>query len=145
MYLDGAKVAGILTEAVTLPDREASRVIVGIGINVTTSDFPEGLRAPAAAIATPEAAPDLARLSSAVIDRLMTYIDSIEDGSPDATCLQLYRERSMLTGQAVTCTRGNECFAATVTGIGDDYALLLTLDDGTSLSLSSGEVSVRKT
>lgn len=144
VYLDGAKVSGILTEAIPLPDKGANRVIVGIGINVTTRDFPDGLRAPAAAIASPDDAPDTGLLASAVIDRLMTYIDAIEDGTPDADCLRFYRERSVLVGETVICTRGNESFTATVKGIGEDYSLLLTLEDGTALAMSSGEVSVRK-
>lgn len=144
VYLDGAKVSGILTESIPLPGMGASRVIVGIGINVTTREFPDGLRAPAASIASSDSAPSLGSLASAVIDRLMTYIDAIENGHPDPECLGFYRERSMLVGEEVLCTRGSESFSATVRGIGEDYSLLLTLDDGTDLALSSGEVSVRK-
>ena len=52
LYLHGAKVGGILTEAVTRPDG-AHRMVVGLGINLTTATFPEGLRAPATSLFSP--------------------------------------------------------------------------------------------
>ena len=49
LYRNGAKVGGILTEAVTLQNG-SHRMVVGLGINLSTAEFPAGLRAPAASL-----------------------------------------------------------------------------------------------
>ena len=54
-----------------------------------------------------------------------------------------YRRRSLLTGRKVEITRGSERFFAEVTGIGDDFSLLVKTSDGRSLALTSGEASLR--
>jgi len=44
IFLDNKKICGILTEAVTDYERGSiESLIIGIGINVTTTDFPEGI------------------------------------------------------------------------------------------------------
>ena len=45
LMLNGKKVAGILTEAITeLESGRTTAVVLGIGINVSTTDFPEEIR-----------------------------------------------------------------------------------------------------
>ncbi len=48
VYLDGKKICGILTEAITnFEEGIVSNVIIGIGINISTDDFPTMLKMPA--------------------------------------------------------------------------------------------------
>lgn len=45
VYLDGKKICGILTEAVTdMESGDVQNVIIGIGLNVSTDAFPAELR-----------------------------------------------------------------------------------------------------
>jgi len=55
LYLDGKKVCGILAEAI--PCAEGCHVILGIGVNLTTKDFPDGMRHPAGAVLSGEMLP----------------------------------------------------------------------------------------
>ena len=143
IYLDGCKIGGILTEAVTRPDG-THRMIVGLGINLTTTTFPDHLRAPAASLFSPQelsAAEVQAfadRLAGAIGGRLL---DAVNRDDP-APLLDIYRNRLLYVGEPVLCTRGSESFEGTVLGVDDDFSLLV-FAQGRTLTLSSGEISVR--
>ena len=140
-----------LTEAVTREDG-SHRMIVGLGINLTTTDFPEGLRAPAASLFTPEEAgtvpadlPDA--LAGAITRQLLELADpnatdKFPRGAWGEACLDFYRRHLLYVGETVVCTRGNESFSGTRRGVDGDYSLLVETDSGI-LTLSSGEISVR--
>ena len=143
LYLDGSKVGGILTEAVTLPEG-GNRMVVGLGINLTTTDFPDGLRAPASCLFPPAEA---AAVTPALVGRLAGTITrnllTLTEGGlwmPD--CLDFYRRHLLYTGQTVRCTRGDEAFEGVVLGVQEDFSLLVEVG-GTVRVLSSGEISVR--
>ena len=151
LYLNGAKVGGILTEAVTRPDG-AHRMVVGLGINLTTSTFPEGLRAPATSLFSPCQAeavtPALVGALAGEITRRLLDMTT-PAGSADfpggmwgEACLCDYRRRLLYKGTRVVCTQGSRSFEGTLLGVDDDYSLLVETETGT-LTLSSGEISVR--
>lgn len=141
VYLDGGKACGILTEAVTPPDTSRVYVAIGIGINLSTQQFPEGLRAPATALASSdETPPDASTLAAAITCELL----SILENDPYAPAVvDTYRAHAWLMGELVLCTQGNLSFEATVEGIENDYALRVRRADGSVLRLSSGEISVK--
>ncbi len=151
LYLNGAKVGGILTEAVTRPDG-SHRMVVGLGINLTTTEFPEGLRAPATALFPPDKAKTvtpalMGALAGAITRRLLDMVDPEEGGDFPLgmwgdTCLDFYRRRLLYGGTRVVCTRGDACFEGTLRGVDKDYSLLVETD-GDTVTLSSGEISLR--
>lgn len=143
IYLDHGKVGGILTEAVTL-EGGGNRMIVGLGINLTTTEFPEGLRAPASCLFSPSEAHIAStafadRLAGEITRRLLEAVDGIT--SP-AVCLQTYREHLLYVGERVLCTRGSEAFEGVILGVDEGYSLLVSVK-GETLTLASGEISVR--
>lgn len=151
LYLNGAKVGGILTEAVTRPDG-AHRMVVGLGINLTTATFPEGLRAPATSLFSPDQAeavtPALVGALAGEITRRLLDMTT-PAGSADfpggmwgEACLCDYRRRLLYKGTRVVCTQGSRSFEGTLLGVDDDYSLLVETREGI-LTLSSGEISVR--
>ncbi len=151
IYLNGGKMGGILTEAVTRPDG-LHRMIVGIGLNLTTTDFPEGLRAPAASLFTKEETASLPpdagdALAGEITRRLLELTEAspacpFPDGMWGDACLDFYRRHLLYVGEPVVCTRGTERFGGTVVGVDGEYSLLLD-KGGSILTLSSGEISVR--
>ena len=151
LYLDGCKVGGILTEAVTRADG-THRMIVGLGINLSTTAFPEGLRAPAASLFSPDKAhavtPALmGALAGEITRRLLDMAHpakggDFSEGMWGETCLDFYRRRLLYVGTRVICTRGSDCFEGVVTGVDRDFSLLVE-SEGELLTLSSGEISVR--
>lgn len=145
LYLDGGKVAGILTEAVTLADGQ-TRMLVGIGINLTTTVFPDGLRAPATALFTPDEARDVpadfaGTLAGEITRRLLALLET-ETMPNGESCTNFYRQHLLYVGERVLCTRGNETFVGTVLGVNDSYALVVEREGGVTV-LDAGEISLR--
>lgn len=151
LYLNGAKVGGILTEAVTRPDG-AHRMVVGLGINLTTTAFPEGLRAPAASLFSPSDAeavtPALVgALAGEITRRLLDMTTPHGDadfpgGMWGDACLCDYRRRLLYVNTPVICTQGSRSFEGVLLGVDDGYSLLVETKEGV-VTLSSGEISVR--
>lgn len=140
IYLKGKKVCGILTEAsVDFESGGLNYAVLGIGINLTTADFPDELSEIAASVSAEKS--DLrAPVAAEFLNCFFGYyknLDSLE-------FLAEYRRRSMLTGQAVTFIRGNEIFEGTVTGIDDELRLVTRLKNSETIAFSSGEVQLKK-
>lgn len=147
LYLEGKKVCGILTEAVTFAG--GHHIMVGIGINITTRDFPKGMRNPAGAVLGDNDPPvDQSRLCACIVQRFM------ESVSPEkaANCLASYRKRLCFTGERVICTRHfpadseplpPDSMEGIVMGVDEDYGLILALDNGTAEVLRGGEISIK--
>ncbi len=160
IYCGGKKICGILTEGIV--NSQASRIegaVIGIGINILSSaEFSGDLRSKAGGILDGKAngsddgetsgAPAFNRsqLLAECISQILLAMNS-EDVMP--AVLDEYRSRSILTGKTVTVTQviGSEDsrYNATVTGISDDYGLMVRLADGSSRTLHSGEVSLHET
>lgn len=145
LYLDGKKICGILTEAV--PFEGGHHILVGIGINVTTRDFPAGLRNPAGAVLAEEDAPvDQSLLCARIIQKLLCGL--LPERAEDS--LRAYRERMAFVGERVICTRQFPSDGQPITdgtegvliGVDDQYGLLLRRDDGTVEALRGGEISL---
>lgn len=152
LYFHGGKVGGILTEAVTRDDGR-HRMVVGLGINLSTTDFPDDLRAPAASLFSLSEAYAVTdhliyTLAGEIARRLLELAEvfppppDFPDGARGKACLDFYRRHLLYVDQPVTCTRGNEVFEGILRGVDEDYALLVERD-GEIFPLSSGEISVR--
>lgn len=147
LYMDGKKICGILTEAVTPAGSEQSAyMLVGIGINLTTAAFPEGLRAPAGSLTdslSPSAALpalDAGLLCGQIAHRLLALLET--DGLHSPETLAAYRAHSILLGKPVLCTRGGQTFPALAMDITSTFGLTVRRADGCVEVLDSGEVSV---
>ena len=140
IYLKGKKVCGILTEAsVDFESGGLNYAVLGIGINLTTIDFPDELREIAASVSAEKA--DLrAPVAAEFLTRFFGYYKKLQS----LEFLSEYRRRSMLTGQEVTFIRGNEIFEGTVIGIDDELRLVTRLKNGETIAFSSGEVQLKK-
>lgn len=152
IFLDDKKVAGILTEAVT--SYEAATIecaIIGIGINLyePQGGFPDEIKKKAGALLETY---DLNKsfkneLAAAVIKRFYEYYSK-----RDKEFIKEYRERSNLLGNYVKIApvgglkeadRDYKGYAI-VKAIDDDCHLMVEYEDGRSVTLTSGEVSVVK-
>ena len=145
LYRNGRKVGGILVEAVPDPDMAVTRLIMGIGINLTTKEFPDGLRAPAGALSDTGTVPTAEALAAAITARLWEIVPhGLQNGF--VSLLPRYRALSLLKpGSPVNVYRGinSTPHPATVLGIADDFSLSVQFPDGQITTLSDGEVSVR--
>ncbi len=136
LYLNDRKICGILAEALVSGDTNA--MIIGIGINLVTSDFPSDIRDIAGSIGK---MCDREWLIAQICSDLYRYMEDIM--CPDI--MQGYRRRFMLCGSKVKVMPplAEKVSEGVVIGVDDDGALLLQDDDGGMWRLSTGEVSIK--
>ncbi len=139
LYIDGRKLCGILTEAGFAPDNTLDYVVLGIGVNVATTAFPPEIADIATSLGNEGCTVDRAALIAAILEEWETAYTTIGSGE----FLTESRARSCVLGRRVIVTRGSEQFTATARDINDRGHLLVETDDGTVITLHSGEVSIR--
>ena len=134
LYLEGKKVAGILTEAVTDKNGDTF-IIIGIGVNITTKDFPREISNIAASIG------DIDRdaLAFSISENLARLINSKQDKS----FMNYYRERSFVLGKEVQFTYNSFTEYGTAIEIDDNGALKIKMLDGSERLLRTGEITLR--
>lgn len=136
LYLGGKKVCGILAESV-LCENAAPRLILGIGINLSTSDFPPELRGVAGSLGTPTLS--RANLIGAILCELLPFLRNPTDRSWIAD----YKAHSMVLGRAVSWTRDGIATHGVALDIDGRGGLCVCSNTGEHLTLESGEISLR--
>lgn len=137
VWIAEQKVSGVLVEA-TLAGSKVDSVIVGVGINVHTREFPPELQGRATSVALhADAPPDRARILADVVSGLHRDLAHVA-----ARGLGLVHARltaaDALVGRRVTLEEGT----GIARGIDLEGRLLLDRDDGARLRVSAGEVTL---
>ena len=139
IYIGEKKVCGILTEAVSdFETGTAAALIIGIGINITTTDFPDDIKDKASSVGSDS--PVRNRLAAEIANELMYLCEDLGDRS---RFIGTYKSRSMLIGREIDYYVNNEKHSGKAVGIDDSGALVVEGSDGSREVLSSGEVTVR--
>lgn len=133
LYLDGKKVCGILCESVLVNDRP--QVIVGIGINLCTAEFPQELSGKAGSLG---ASVDRCRLIASVWRELSPFLCD----PSDRAWLEDYRRHSCVIGKRVAWTRGDCRCEGVAEAIAPDGGLCVRRSDGALETLRTGEISL---
>ena len=136
LYVGGKKVCGILAEAFFLGD--ARYLIVGVGVNLSTTDFPEELMNVAGALLSEPT--DLRDTLAAEI--ALRLYQALTQGDP-AEMLEDYRKHSIVLGHRITYTQNGTLCEGIAEEINEFGHLLVRHDDGAKALLSSGEISLR--
>ena len=140
----GRKITGILTEAVTnFESGEIESVVTGIGINVTTRNFPEEFALTAGSIFGEDEEVLFGRdeLCARVADHIMDFAENLD--APEL--IAAYRERSVLTGRDITYMKDESKCTGHVEGIDDSGGLVVRNEAGATETLRSGEVFMIRT
>lgn len=136
LWLGGKKICGILTEGAIDPNGGLAYAVVGIGINVGATAFPQDLATIATDIETQTGVKvPLHKLLCEVLSCLKTRLEELETGAFLAT----YRRLSVLDGKEVTIYRGGTYLHGVVRGIGENGELILA-SDGKDIPITSGEI-----
>jgi len=131
------KVVGILSEAVAdLEAGQLSTVIVGIGINLMTTDFPKALATKAGAVT---AKTDVTR--NEVISTLLTEFFTSYQTYTTGDFMADYRRLSMVINQQVELKSGLKTVTGIVKDIDSTGALVVQLPSGQIQRLNSGEIT----
>ena len=167
IYVDGLKVCGILTEAsFDLEDYTLAYAVVGIGINVYEPEegFPEVIKDVAGAVSLCHKGEENIndpvlknggrnRLAAEIITRFYSYcvaeLNSQYSSTPTPGLdvkryIDEYRRRCFVIGREIdVLIAGSAPVKAYVTGLDDECGLNVVYEDGSSETLSSGEISIR--
>ena len=148
VYLDGKKICGILSEATTdFESGVVDSVVTGIGINISTEDFPDGLGGKAGSIRAGTGAGTgtgtgtgnvtRARLAAAVLRELRYCLSrSRQENIGD------YKARSMVLGKEVNFVQNGVAHTAKAVDI-DDNGQLVVVEGNVEMKLNSGEISIK--
>ncbi len=140
IYIEDKKVCGILTEG-AIREGKLSHAVLGIGINLGAPDkFPEDISSIATSILDGK---DSFELKAKLTGETVKNFFEIYKNPSSKEYMNRYRERSYLTGKAVEFIKDGITHSAQVLHI-DDNAGLVLLEAGKEITLSAGEVSVKK-
>ena len=143
LVLSGKKICGILTEMST--DLDSIRyIIVGIGINVNTSDFPEDIAATATSLYL-ESGKSWKRseLIAAIMKRMEQYYEIFLKTADLSGLKEEYESKLANLGRQVKVLAPKQEYCGICRGITDGGELLVEREDGSISQVMSGEVSVR--
>ena len=139
IYLNNKKLCGILTELVSFRGLTA---VVGIGINLTATDFPVEIRDIATSLVkegiTPPGKTELIKKITEILDRLV-YEEYSLYNVKDSITVKL-RESSYSIGKTVSYSLGDEHITGIVTDIRSTGAAVITLPDGREKEIFCGEI-----
>lgn len=136
IFYNGRKICGILTEAMSdFESGMADVVIVGIGLNVRTTEFPEEISGVAGSL---NVFAERNRLCADIAARLL---DLTETGD-NAALMEEYRSRSLVIGHDIVYQQDGREFTGRALGI-DDAGRLIVENNGELILLRSGEISIR--
>ncbi len=139
IYLNNKKLCGILTELVSYKGLTA---VVGIGINLTETDFPDEIRDIATSFAGEGIAPPgktaLIKKITEILDRYVYEEYSLYNVNNYIT--EKLKERSYSLGKTVNYRLADESITGVVTDIKSTGAAVITLPDGTEKEIFCGEI-----
>lgn len=140
LYLDGKKICGILTEAVTTGINQGS-IVVGIGINYMASNVPKELTDIVGSLPNNESVS-----RNDVISELIVNLSKELQDLSSTDYIKVYRKNSFLIGENITFIKGEATLKAKVLDISEDAGLIVQYESGEKEILRNGEVfTIRKT
>lgn len=149
IYLNEKKICGILTEG-SLNNKNTSfeYMIIGIGLNIRTSSFPNELKNIASSLLTPDDTDFTENIRNILVAEILNQFSSIYQNELSASPQKLeflkeYKKRSFFLGKNINVIKNGTLHPAVAVDINDSCHLLVEYPDGSSDELSSGEISIR--
>lgn len=142
IFIDGKKVCGILTEAVT--DFESGGlewVVLGIGINVyiRAEDFPGDLQSSATSVFPDGKTPGMRnKLSAEIINKILGFKTS----PSEKEIFEKYKKRLMILGKEITVIQNQTEYKATAIDVDSVGHLIVKNENGEIINLSSAEIRI---
>lgn len=143
LVLNKKKICGILTEMST-DQMEIKYVIIGTGINVCQTQFPEEIKATATSLYL-ESGEKISRskIIGCVMEAFEEYYEKFMETEDMSGLIEEYNERLVNLNNEVCILAPTGDFRGISTGINKDGGLMVRLEDGSVTEVISGEVSVR--
>lgn len=129
------KVSGIMTEGITdFETGTLSYVIIGVGINLATSNFPSRLQNKAGSLELSGVDRNL------LVAKLLDKIREVATGQFSAVMMDYYREHSLVIGQEIELNQQGNLITGIVTDIDNNGALVVKTPNGQQ-TFNSGEIT----
>lgn len=136
VYVNDKKVCGILTEAVTdVESGLVSEVIIGVGINLTTECFPKDVTIAGSLMRSVTRSEIISAVTCEILQE-MPYISQNR-------YIDYYRSHSLVIGRPIYFIENGVKTDAVAVGINEDGSLTVRTEDGKTVTLSSGEITLR--
>lgn len=138
IFIDDKKVCGILSEAINDYEKGVIKsTVIGIGINITTDDFPAELDGIASSLGT-----DIKREETValIFKKLKDIFKNIEN---DRSFIEEYRKHSLAIGKTVYFSRNGVDYKAKAVDVSDNGELNVITESGEEILLNSGEISIK--
>lgn len=139
LFLSGKKICGILTELVSdVESMGIDFIVAGIGINVNSDlvHYPDELRDIVGSVKLQDI--NRNKIIAEIVNELLPLFDHFDKDA----IIEEYKASQMLMGQEVVYVQQDITKTGTVLDIDRDGGLVI-LQEGKSITLSSGEVSVK--
>ncbi len=135
LYFHEKKVCGILCESFEANGERYS--VIGIGINLSTEDFPRELKGTAASLGV--GCEDRLKLAEEIAEKILELSENVSDPG----IMSYYRDNSIVLGRRIAFFENGKTICGRAVDIDDFGRLAVLLDDGSTKKLSSGEISLR--
>lgn len=136
IFLNNRKVCGILTETSSSGLDDTNGIIIGVGINLTTTSFPQDIAHSATSLNC-----DLIKRNQLVAQIAKELFGVCKDLS-EHTYMDEYRKYSLVLGKEIEYSKDGKKTTAKAIGVEDDGGLVVEHHDKTKSVLTSGEISV---
>ena len=137
LYWQGKKVCGILCESMSIGEERS--VVIGIGINLKSAEFPEELSTIAGSLCADEVSS--IQMAGEICRELFDFLEA--PTSPD--WLEDYRKHSLVLGKRITWIEQGIPHVGVAESIRADGALCVRDEKGELSILRTGEISLRVT
>lgn len=147
VFVNERKISGILAE--TTETAKGLAVIVGIGINIRSSNFPPELAETATSIADSSTRAELGfrdgpspeQLAHVLTNYLAYFYDALNDENGTAAIIEEWRSRSTyFAGKSVRIRTESETLEGITDGLQENGALRVRTSDGTVAIVQTGDV-----
>ena len=143
LILNKKKICGILTEMSTEPDA-INHVVIGVGINVNTKSFPEEISSTATSLSLETGKTyKRAELIACIMKKFEENYESFCKVLDLSVIRDEYNKLLVNKDREVRVLEPGHEYNGVALGIDDKGELLVRKEDGTTVSVFAGEVSVR--
>lgn len=142
LVIQGKKVCGILCE-LKMSKQKVDYIIVGIGVNVNTKSFDDGLPYATSLYLESGKTSDREAIINCFCNRFEHYYEHFKTTQTMAMLKSSYERYCININREVKIINNQQEYTAYAQGITDEGALIVDKKDGTRQNLTSGDLSVR--
>ena len=138
IYLNGKKICGILVESISdYTNLKSKGIVVGIGINISTENFPKDIENKAGSIMCNGLSRN--KLIAEILNNLLDLSEDVYNKN----IIEEYKSLSLVLNKEISYTKDNKTYTVTAIDI-NDAGNLVVKDDNNNISvLECEEISIK--